>query len=514
MTPAYRDPSARSALARLSVRLMTLVLSGAAAACSGADSAVGVVGSSAVTGPNAMPPNRPVSDQYIVTFDGTVSDPSARAVELVKQSHGTLRFVYRAAMRGFSASIPQSALFSLRRSPGVSLVEQDRTVTTSDVQSPAPWALDRLDQRSLPLSKSFTYENSGAGVTIYIVDTGIRDTHVEFGGRASGVFTAVADGNGTSDCHGHGTQVAGIAGAAGYGVAKRAQLRAIRVIDCNGSGTTSGVIAGLDWLAANRVQPAVANLSLSGDYSDALNQAVAGVVSAGVTVTVAAGNNGLDACQYSPASAHDAITAGATNSLDTRPDFSNWGTCVDIFAPGVNVVTTAAASDSAVAYPNGTSMAAPHVAGAAALYLSANPTAQPVEVAAALLNGATEGIVTNAGLGSANRLLYTGAITSTPPAPPPDSTPPPPGADQPPTASFNWNCARSRCNFDASASADDKGITTYSWDFGDGLRTSSSTDVKVTHRYLIAATFTVTLTVTDAGGQSARVQQLVKVRKT
>ena len=288
----------------------------------------------------------------------------------------------------------------------MSLVERDQVFTISTTQSPATWGLDRIDQRARPLSNSYTYTRTGAGVRAYIIDTGIRFSHGEFGGRATSGFDAV-DGGAADDCNGHGTHVSGTVGGATYGVAKGVSLVGVRVLDCAGSGTTSGVIAGVDWVTANHVKPAVANMSLGGGASAALDQAVANSIAAGVTYAIAAGNSNARACNYSPARVATAITVGATTSTDARASYSNWGSCLDLFAPGSSITSSWYTSNTATNTISGTSMATPHVAGVAALYLQGNPGATPATVRNALVANATSGVVGNARTGSPNLLLFT-----------------------------------------------------------------------------------------------------------
>jgi hypothetical protein len=274
------------------------------------------------------------------------------------------------------------------------------------VQTGADWGLDRMDQHSLPLDGSYTYQADGSGVTAYIIDTGINLTHVEFGGRAVAGTDAVTSGGSAADCNGHGTHVAGTVGGVTYGVAKKVRLVAVRVLDCNGSGTTSGVIAGIDWVTANRTLPAVANLSLGGDFSQALNDAVERSVAAGVVYAVAAGNSAADACSASPASAPSALTVGATDAADAFASFSNYGSCVKINAPGVSIVSAWIGSNTATSGASGTSMASPHVAGAAAVYLQKNPSATVANVRAALIGNATSNVIQGIATGTPNLLLY------------------------------------------------------------------------------------------------------------
>jgi len=318
-----------------------------------------------------------------------------------------LRHEYNAALSGFAAELSAEQAARIARDPRVAFVEPDQVVTISATQSPATWGLDRIDQRDLPLSNSFTYTRTGAGVHAYIVDTGIRSTHTQFTGRVGNGRDVVQGDNTPKDCNGHGTHVAGTVGGTTHGVAKGVTLHGVRVLNCAGSGTNSGVIAGVDWVRLNHVKPAVANMSLGGGASTALDNAVANAVAAGVTFVVAAGNSNANACNYSPARAPSAITVGATTSSDARASYSNVGSCLDIFAPGSSITSAWHTSNTATNTISGTSMASPHVAGVAALYLQGSPSASPATVASALTTTATTGKVTNPGTGSPNRLLFT-----------------------------------------------------------------------------------------------------------
>lgn len=371
--------------------------------------------------------SRPVPGQYIVVLRGpttsfdTVNDEGneidvdVEADRLAFKHKGQVDRTWRHALKGMVMLMSPVEAEALAKDPNVALVEEDGVIELDTTQSPATWGLDRIDQHDLPLNNSYVYNTLGSGVTAYVIDTGIRITHSEFGGRASGGFTAINDGNGTNDCNGHGTHVAGTIGGATWGVAKAVALKAVRVLDCSGSGTTSGVISGVDWVTANRTLPAVANMSLGGGASSALDTAVTNSINSGITYAIAAGNSNVSACTTSPARVTSALTVGATSTSDARASFSNFGTCLDLFAPGVSITSAWNTSNTATNTISGTSMATPHVAGAAALYLSIQPGKTPTDVATALTGNSTANKVTNPGTGSPNRLLYTGFIASGPP---------------------------------------------------------------------------------------------------
>lgn len=331
----------------------------------------------------------------------------AQALKTLGLETAQIAQVYTSALQGIAAELSTEELSRLRKDPRVAYIEADQEVRASAVQSPATWGLDRVDQRYLPLDGSYTYTATGTGVHAYVVDTGIRLTHLEFTGRIGKGYDAITPGGNANDCNGHGTHVAGTIGGSTYGVAKGVTLHPVRVLDCNGSGSTSSVIAGLDWVTQNHIKPAVINMSLGGGASTALDTAVNNAINAGVTVVVAAGNDNRNACRYSPARVSAAITVGATTSTDYRASFSNYGSCLDLFAPGQSITSAWYTSDTATNTLSGTSMATPHVTGAAALYLEKNPTAPPSQVASAILNSATTGVVKSAGWYSPNRLLYT-----------------------------------------------------------------------------------------------------------
>lgn len=369
--------------------------------------------------------------RYIVVFRPTALNLDSLTDALIKVHGGKVRYRYRSALLGFAATLPAAALEGIRRNPNVDYVESDGVASVTEVVSGTPsWGLDRIDGRDLPLDGVYSYQNTGAGVRVYIVDTGVNLTHPEYSGRVGSGWDFVDNDGDASDCHGHGTHVSGTVAGTTVGVAKGATIIAVRVLGCTGSGPWSQVITGIDWLIANHVKPAVANMSLGGGYSEAVNTAVSNAVTAGITMAVSAGNQNLNACNYSPASTPSALTVAATTRVDARAPFSNYGACVDLFAPGTDIYSSV--MNGGYESWNGTSMSAPHVSGVAALFLAANPAATPAEVNAAILDGATLDGVTDAMTGSPNRLLYNqiageGVLPPLPPPPPP--SPPDPSSE-------------------------------------------------------------------------------------
>jgi subtilisin family serine protease len=310
--------------------------------------------------------------------------------------------VYTAALNGFAAKLSTGQLAALQHNPAVAVIEQDAKVHLDTTQSGATWGLDRIDQRNLPLNGTYTYNSTGAGATAYVIDTGIYVSHPDFGGRAAVAYDAIG-GNGI-DCNGHGTHVAGTIGGAKYGVAKSVALRAVRVLDCSGSGSNSGVIAGMNWVASHHVTKSVANMSLGGGYSSTVNSAATNLVNSGVFLAVASGNSSADACNYSPASASGTVTVNASDSGDNRASFSNYGACTDIYAPGVNI--TSDWLNGGTNTISGTSMATPHVTGVGALYKATFGDAASSTVASWIINNATTGVIKGNPSGTPNRLLY------------------------------------------------------------------------------------------------------------
>jgi subtilisin family serine protease len=443
-----------------------------------------------------------VDNSYIVTFRADVADPDAVAQDLGLKHNGKAKHVYKAALKGAAYDMSAADAADVASDPRVTRVEQDQVMSIDVTQTGATWGIDRVDQHPLPLDGSYTYNNDGTGVTVYIIDTGILFGHVEFGGRAVTGIDEVTVGGTATDCNGHGTHVSGTVGGTTYGIAKNVRLVAVRVLNCQGSGTTSGVVAGIDWVTSDhnaKGGAAAANMSLGGGLSATLNQAVANSVAAGVVYAVAAGNSTANACNSSPSSEPSAITVAASDINDGFASFSNFGSCVDIIGPGVNITSSWNTSTTATNTISGTSMATPHVAGASALYLAANPGATPAAVASALTSNATANVVSGVPAGTPNKLLYTLFIGGGgPPPPPPPTTP---------TASFTKSCSGHTCSFTNTST----NATSYDWNFGDG--SAHSTAVSPSHTYASTrATYTVTLVASD-GTSSSTASQTVSCNK-
>ncbi|GAA4687475.1 hypothetical protein GCM10023347_48870 [Streptomyces chumphonensis] len=350
-----------------------------------------------------------VQDEYIVVMKDRGKEPAAkvrnRAKDLAKEHGGALDRTYTSALEGFSVKASEKEARKLAADPAVAYVEPNRVERGDGTQVDPVWGLDRVDQRALPLNSTYDYTSTASNVTAYVVDSGVRVQHSEFSGRARYGYNFVDDNTTAADCHGHGTHVAGTLGSNTYGVAKRVRIVAVKVLNCDNLGTTANVLAGYDWVARNAVKPAVANVSIGGSASDAKDAAIRKMVDAGITVAVSAGNSDKDACTQSPAREPSVITVAATTSADARASWSNHGSCVDVFAPGSSIVSTGHTSDTAWTTRSGTSMAAPHVTGAAAIYLSTHTSAAPAEVAAAVLDASTNGVLADV-QGSPNKLVY------------------------------------------------------------------------------------------------------------
>ena len=480
--------------------LAVLVL--VAAACSDATAPADPVRLAPFVTPSGDLTTQLVPNEYIVVLDRNERDVPGASV----RSGATVIARWETALKGYAVRANAEQLRIIRSDARVAFVEANARATTLVTQTPVPsWGLDRIDQTGLPLSNSFTYGNSGAGVHAYIIDTGILGTHNEFTGRMGNGFTSVQDGNGTNDCNGHGTHVAGTVGGTQYGVAKGVTLHAVRVLDCSGSGSWAGVISGINWVAANRVLPAVANMSLGGGLNSAINTATANLVAAGVFTAVASGNSSANACSFSPASTPTATTVNSSTSTDARSSFSNYGSCTDIFAPGSGIKSAYNQGNSSTATLSGTSMASPHVAGAGALYLAANPSHTPAQADAALKQFATANAISNPGTGSPNRLLnisFIGGGTG----------------NQAPQADFTITCTTattpSKCSLDASSSTDDGGFGNLTMLWTNNVARPTKTGNPVSYNYVNSTTrntFDVTLKVTDAGGLSHSVTKQVVI---
>ena len=421
---------------RISFRLFVAgALALAAAACADPTRLADAPRTARILVPPPSPAQQIVPDEYIVVLRPGAAGVSAVANK-ARQLGGNVLAEWSDALNGFWVELPAQALNALASNPNIDWIEPNGIATTSGTETCAAgyagcsWGLDRIDQQSSALDLKFNYpSNLAANVHVYILDTGLRITHTEFGGRASYGYDYIDNDAIADDCNGHGTHVAGTIGGATYGVAKGALLIGVRVLNCSGSGTWAQIISGINWVTGHAIKPAVASMSLGGGANSSVDQAVTNSVAAGITYAIAAGNSNADACLYSPARTASAITVAATGGsgipavpVDQRASYSNFGTCVDIFAPGTNITSSWNSSNTATNTISGTSMATPHVSGAAALFLAQNTTATPSQVTAALVNNSTSGVVTSAGTGSPNKLLYTGFLNgSSPPQPPPTS---------------------------------------------------------------------------------------------
>ncbi|MFE9483814.1 S8 family serine peptidase [Streptomyces spororaveus] len=344
-----------------------------------------------------------ISGSYVVILDA-----SANKEQLARKYGGELKRSYGSGVNGFSAAgLSETEAKRLAADPAVGKVVQNKKFTINATQTnPPSWGLDRIDQTAQASDKKYTYpDGGGEGVTAYVIDTGVRTTHKDFGGRATSGFDAVDNDDSADDGNGHGTHVAGTIAGTSHGVAKKAKVVAVRVLDDNGSGTTEQVVAGIDWVTQNHKGPSVANMSLGGGADEALDEAVRRAVASGVTFTLAAGNESADAGQGSPSRVTEAITVASSTIDDQQSSFSNFGSVVDLYAPGSDITSAWNDSDTGTKTISGTSMAAPHAAGAAAVYLAGHPSATPAQAAAALTGAATSGAITNPSAGTANKLL-------------------------------------------------------------------------------------------------------------
>ncbi|WP_158549258.1 S8 family serine peptidase [Lysobacter silvisoli] len=445
---------------------------------------------------------RPVEGRYIVVLKNQTARLSAESVRGVSDVPTVARTMsnkhraklvrsYQHVLRGFVVEADDASLAQLLRDPTVAYVEEDSQGSIYATQNNATWGIDRTDQRNLPLSTTYTYDTDAAGVHAYILDTGIRADHTEFTGRMGNGFSARPGDPSTADCHGHGTHVAGTVAGTTWGIAKKAIVHPIRTFNCQGGGQASEAIAAIDWVAANHIKPAVANMSFGFPGSTAIDDSVNNLINSGVVVVAAAGNSNDDACSGSPRRVPRALTIGASDRNDARSVWSSsqqsgWGTCVDLFAPGTDIISAGISSATASAPNSGTSMATPHVAGVAALYLATHPSATPDEVHAAIVDNATPGKITGNLRGSPNLLLH--SLFSGGPGP----------GNNAPVANFTSSASGLTVQFTDTSSDSDGTIASRSWNFGDGSPASTAANPSKT--YAAAGTYTVSLTVTDDDG--------------
>ena len=438
---------------------------------------------------------------YIVTVDPAVDVVPRLARQLTTPLGGSVLFTYDEVLNGFAVRLPAVAVPALRALPLVETVSRDKPVFATAEQPNATWGLDRTDQQTLPLDSTFGYaDDAGQDAHVYVIDSGLNANHAEFTGRVgvgrnfvAGGFLGLGsvDPQAWTDCNGHGTHVASTAAGTTWGVAKKATVHGVRVLDCAGRGSAAVIVAGIDWVAQNAEPGAVANISIGSLAPIAeVDAATAALVDSGVAVAVAAGNDNTNACRSSPAASAPALTVGATTRTDARSSFSNFGSCVDLFGPGTDITAANYNSSTGSTVMSGTSMASPHVAGVLALVRSVDPTLSGAAAQDVVLAGATPGKVTNPGTGSPNLLLWSGVAVDDP------------SIDRAPTAAFTSTCDGLTCSFDASGSRDDKGIASYAWTFGDGTTGTGRTP---SHTYAAVGSRTVTLTVTDTAGQTATI---------